>query len=83
MAVLNRTVGETARKATSYFAFGPATDVRAMDECEYSAAKVRAKAQILLNDSSDMMRSAGPKRCCDGKAEIWAATAATIFCVLL
>lgn len=79
VAVLNRTVGEIAWKATSYFAFDPATDVRPIEEFEKRAAKVRVKAHILLNDSNDIVRSAGPSRCCCGKADIWDDMAATIF----
>jgi hypothetical protein len=79
VALLSNTVGETAWKAISYLAFGPATEVSATDEFEKRAAKVRVKAHILLNDSSGITKSAGPNRCRGGSAEIWAAIAATIF----
>lgn len=34
MVVASTTVGETVLKATSYFAFDPATEVRPIDEFE-------------------------------------------------
>lgn len=73
------TVGETFWKADDRVAEGPATDVRAIEALEKSAARASVNGYMRLSESSGRKRSEGPRRRGRGRAEICAATAAIIF----
>ena len=59
---------------------GPLTGVRAREALEKRAASVTVRGYISVREARGVRRSVGARRWLRGRTEIWAPTAATIFC---